>query len=408
VTSRRPLRLDGETEQHVTRRPIPAVPPPGSGDPAVSVVVVVFDNLAVTRMTLESVLANTREPSYELIVVDNGSGAAAREYLSVLAARNQHVRVLRNARNRGFPSGVNAGLAVARGDVLVVLNNDTVVTPGWLGRLAGHLCDRAIGLVGPVTNRCGNEAEIPTAYDTYDDLLTFAAGRGRRSAPVDVPVATMFCAAMRRDVLSTVGLLDERFEVGLFEDDDYSRRVRDAGFRVVYAPDVFVHHFGEATIGDLAPGGEYGRVFAINRRRFEEKWGQPWSGHTRRPDPAYETVVRRVRRQIGRCTEPGAVVVVVSKGDDALVALPDRVGWHFPRLADGTYAGHHPADDDDAIGRLERLRAEGANYLAVPTTAAWWFAHYRGFTRHIDARYERVSPPRAAAVIYRLDEGCRG
>jgi glycosyltransferase involved in cell wall biosynthesis len=343
--------------------------------------------------------------SYELVVVDNASAEATGEYLSVLAARNPHVRVLRNSRNRGFAPGVNAGLAVARGDVLVLLNNDTVVTPGWLNGLEGHLRDRATGLVGPVTNRCGNGAEVPVAYDTYGDLLAFAARRDGGTAPVDIDVAIMFCAAMRRDVLAAVGLLDERFEVGLFEDDDYSRRVRDAGFRVVCAPDVFVHHFGEATLGALVPGGGYGRLFATNQRRFEEKWGEPWSGHSRDRDPEYATVVRRARREISDCTEPGSVVVVVSKGDEALVTLPQRTGWHFPRLEDGTYAGHHPADDVDAISRLERLRADGARYFAVPATATWWFAHYRGFTRHLDGRYERISPPDAVAAVYRLDAG---
>jgi GT2 family glycosyltransferase len=92
----------------------------------------------------------------------------------------------------------------------------------------------------------------------------------------------MFCLAMRRDVYERVGPLDERFEVGMFEDDDYALRARHAGYRVVCAEDAFVHHFGEVSFNKLKPSGEYEQLFAANRRRFEEKWGTPWEPHRAR------------------------------------------------------------------------------------------------------------------------------
>ena len=98
---------------------------------------------------------------------------------------------------------------------------------------------------------------------------------------------TMFCVAMRRDIYDRVGPLDERYQVGLFEDDDYSLRVRTAGYRVVCAEDTLVHHFGEASFGKLVPTGEYAEIFEENRRRFEAKWRRPWEPHRRRESPAY-------------------------------------------------------------------------------------------------------------------------
>ena len=130
----------------------------------------------------------------------------------------------------------------------MLLNNDTVPAGDWLPRLLTHLEDPGVGLVGPVTNRAGNEAQIETAYRTFGQYMAFAEERWRRCGDqrTEIRVATMFCAAMRREVFAQVGPLDERFEIGLFEDDDYSMRVRAAGYGVVCAEGLFLHHFGQA------------------------------------------------------------------------------------------------------------------------------------------------------------------
>jgi GT2 family glycosyltransferase len=75
----------------------------------------------------------------------------------------------------------------------------------------------------------------------------------------------------------------------MFEDDDLSLRVRQAGFGVFAAEDTFIHHFGQGSFSKLA-GETYNRIFETNRKRFEEKWNQPWVAHRTRPGvrPAYE------------------------------------------------------------------------------------------------------------------------
>ncbi len=167
---------------------------------------------------------------------------------------------------------------------------------------------------------------------------------------------------MRRDVYERVGALDERFEIGLFEDDDYSPRMREAGLRVVCAEDVFVHHFGEASFGELVPTGRYGGALPRRtRRRFEEKWGVTWQPHLRRPNAWYRDLVERIREVVDRELPPDATVLVVSDGDDELLRLgASRRGWHFPQMEDGTYAGHHPGDSAEAIAHLESLREQGS------------------------------------------------
>jgi hypothetical protein len=98
-------------------------------------------------------------------------------------------------------------------------------------------------------------------------------------------------------------------------------------------------------------------------------------------------------------------VAVVSKGDQDLVQLDSVEGWHFPRTADGRYAGHHPADPADAIAHLEQLRAEGAGYFVLPSTYFWWLEYYDGLAQHLESRYRLVADCPDTCLIYDLRGG---
>jgi GT2 family glycosyltransferase len=414
-TSRWPTLLPEATVRAVLAKPLPCgrarVPdhPVGAACRRASVVVVTYNNLVYTRLCLESLLANADPPGYEVIVVDNGSTDGTPEYLGRLRRQHPQVRVVSNPANLGFARANNQGLARATGDLLVLLNNDTIVPHGALTRLLGHLRDPAIGLIGPVTNRTGNEAQIEAPYRTYGELARFARDHARAHAPtgVDLRMLAMFCVALRRDVYEGVGPLDERFGIGLFEDEDYALRVRAAGYRVVCAEDVFVHHFGQASIGKLARTGEYGELFHANRRRWEEKWRTPWQPYQRRPNLPYQHLTERIRQVVGAAVPPGATVLVVSKGDDELLRLGGRPAWHFPQAEGGAWAGHHPADSAAAIAHLEALRHRGADFLLLPQTALWWLEHYAAFGQHLEARYRRL-PYDDCCILYQLSGPAAG
>lgn len=256
--------------------------------PQATVAILTHDNLAFSRLCLESLLANTEYPNFELVVVDNASTDGTPAYLRDLAGRFPFVRLIFNDSNVGFGRGNNQALAAATGEILVLLNNDTLLPHGWLTRLAQHLTDPQLGLLGPATNRTCNEAQVDAPYETYGDFLCFAQKRavaydGLRHA---IRMPMMFCTAFRRQILEQIGSLDERFEIGMFEDEDYSLRVQAAGYQVAWAPDVYVHHAYHASIGKLLPSGRYTALFNANQQRFEEKWGICWERHRPAPLPA--------------------------------------------------------------------------------------------------------------------------
>ncbi|HEX4804555.1 MAG TPA: glycosyltransferase family 2 protein [Conexibacter sp.] len=410
VARRRPLRLPGAVQERILSAPVP-FPAGGTADadaapPAASVVVVSHDSAALTRLCVESVLANTSAPAYELIVVENGSRDGSRAYLRTLARRFAHVELILNDENRGFAAACNQGLARARGELLVLLNNDAIVAPGWLERLAAHAAAPAVGLVGPVTNRIGNEAEVPVGYETYGGFLAEAARRAeaRAGERFELPMPAMFCLALRRDVHDRLGPLDEGFGPGTLEDDDYAERARRAGCRLACAEDVLVHHFGEGSLGELFADGSHGELLAANRARFEAKWGMPWRPYERRHGDEYEDLRERVRQLVAALPAEGAVIVA-SRGDEELLRFPAHDGWHFPQTPDGVYAGHYPTDGAAAVAELERLRARGGRWFLLPKTSLWWLEHYRELRAHLSAHYREVVREEAC-VMFSL-EGAR-
>jgi GT2 family glycosyltransferase len=401
-TSRWPTRLPEQTLQTAEKLPAPQVPTARVDiKNKASIVVVTHNGLAFTKLCLTSLLSRPWPSGDELIIVDNASTDGTQAFLQDLRRQNRSVNLVINDENKGFAAANNQGLEQAKGDLLILLNPDTLLVGRWREGLARWLEKSSVGMVGPVTNRTCNEAQIDAPYKTLSELERFAEEYTRNHQGQANPIAmlAMFCVAFRREVYERVGPLDERFEVGMFEDDDYARRVRVAGYEVLCAEDVFVHHFGQGSFGTLCATDQYNQILETNRHRFEEKWNTTWKPHPRRITAEYSELRQRIRATSAKHLPPGATVAVISKGDDELVKLNGHRAWHFPQGPDGAYANIYPADGAEALEQLKAVRARGARFLLIPKPALWWLDYYRELKTHLESRCRLLNQEEACLIF---------
>lgn len=247
--------------------------------PEISVIIVTYNGIhEATIPCLESIFKHSGNEDHEIIVVDNNSSDGTQAYLTELSGRKPHLRCVLNTTNRGFAGGNNDGIRTASGSILVLLNNDTRVSEGWLAGLRASLSeDDTIGLVGPVSNAVGNEQKIFTNGVAPAEILAEGAAWVRHSKgdAFETERLGFFCVALRRETANAVGLLDEAFDLGFYEDDDYCLRTRKAGYRLVCREDVFVYHQGSSSFGKTPRKTK--ELLRNNHRRLEGKFGMRYS-----------------------------------------------------------------------------------------------------------------------------------
>jgi GT2 family glycosyltransferase/tetratricopeptide (TPR) repeat protein len=260
------------------QKPLALASANGANGQLVSIVILVLNQLEHTKACLESIAAHTPTP-HEVIIVDNGSTDGTPEFLKTWQAGHANCTVIRNESNRGFAGGNNQGLAVARGEYVLWLNNDTVVTPGWLdAMLAVSARHPETGLVGPMSNRVSGPQFVREAvYSNLTEMPAYAAQFTQANAgqSFEVVRAVGFCLLCTRAVVAQIGALDETFGSGNFEDDDYCLRTQLAGFRIRIARDSFVHHTGSQTFAGEKI--DYRSSMLRNWEIFRTKWELPAS-----------------------------------------------------------------------------------------------------------------------------------
>lgn len=241
----------------------------------ISVIILSFNNFEeTTGKCLNTLAADPDFSKWEVIVVDNASDANTKQQLNEAKQHFPLVNFIFNSSNVGFAAGNNIGIKVATGDVIILLNSDAFPSPGMLGKLIGHFAhDAQLGMVGPVTNAAGNEQCIYTKPGSMEEKINEGL-RFASSGDLDILRVyrlDFFCVAIHRQVVEKVGLLDEDFGRGYYEDLDYSLRVKAAGFKLGVAEDTFVYHRGSTSFGKMP--SETKALLKRNKRLIIKKHG---------------------------------------------------------------------------------------------------------------------------------------
>lgn len=234
-----------------------------------SIILVTYNQLNYTQICIESIRKFTKEGTYEIIVVDNASSDDTLKWLN----KQQDIKVIANEKNKGFPVACNQAINVAIGENILLLNNDTIVTPKWLKNLNDALySEKDIAVVGAISNSCSNNQQIMVNYYNIAEMINFAETLNNNNENIIEyrPRLIGFCYMIKKDVLEQVGLLDERFSPGNFEDDDLSFRILEKGYKLALCKNVFIHHFGGVSFGRSE---KYIEISNINEKKFFEKWG---------------------------------------------------------------------------------------------------------------------------------------
>lgn len=252
----------------------------------ISIVILCCNQAEITALCLQSLQRHTTWP-HQIILVDNGSTDSTPQLLEQFARQGHpglmSLSLIRNEENRGFAAGVNQALNLVQGEYIVLLNNDTVLTPHWLEGLLGVASNvPQAGLVGPVSNEVPEPQRVLPDYGiNLSGLDTFAIERRNAFAGniLGVERISGFCLLIPREILWGVGTLDERFGLGFFEDDDLGIRVRQAGYKLLVALDTYIHHWGSQTVKSL--GIDTQNWLLENHGKFKEKWGEEIAGRYR-------------------------------------------------------------------------------------------------------------------------------
>lgn len=244
-----------------------------------SIIIPTFNKLEFTKLCLESVHRFTSE-EHEIIVIINGSTDDSLQYLK---KNYPDLKLIVNQKNQGFPKACNQGMAAATGDNIVLLSNDVIVTQNWLTNLLTCLYHKPeIGMVGPVSNFVSGPQKVTGPYKTIEEMYQFAKEHNKQNPALWRRTLRLvgFCFIIKRTLLETIGMLDEQFGTGNYEDDDYCIRTTLAGYHLYIAGDVFVHHFGSISFSSE----EMRTLLTQNKYLLEKKYGIQHYGPHYNPD----------------------------------------------------------------------------------------------------------------------------
>jgi GT2 family glycosyltransferase/glycosyltransferase involved in cell wall biosynthesis len=240
-----------------------------------TVIVPVYNAPGETAACLKSLRKSIDSRAARVLVINDGSADARVAPLLKTYASAESFEILTNEKNLGYTRTINAGIRAAADDDVILLNSDTIVTPGWFDGLieaarrgdaigtSTAMGDNAGAFSFPLKDQANPKPESVSHAEHADAILRRTAAL----APVDVPTGSGFCLYIRREVFDRIGLFDEEaFPRGYGEENDFCMRALKAGFRHVISPYAYVYHVRSASFGAEKEKLIKGAVETVMRR----------------------------------------------------------------------------------------------------------------------------------------------
>jgi tetratricopeptide (TPR) repeat protein/GT2 family glycosyltransferase len=238
-----------------------------------SIVIVLNENQEHTRECIQSIEKFTPNP-HEVVLVTCNPRANSLKGIRNLINGKQSYKLIEGDKNADERRRRNQGIEASSGEYILLLNNDVVVTEGWLSGLLECLNSSPnTGIVGPMTNNTSGPQKVQhVEYVSIKELDAYARKFRERNLHRRVPHRRIvgFCMLFRRELMEKVCGLDESFGTGNFEDDDYCLLGALEGYQNVIAGDVFIHHYGSRSFTGNAI--DCGSTMTGHRKIFTEKW----------------------------------------------------------------------------------------------------------------------------------------
>jgi GT2 family glycosyltransferase len=235
-----------------------------------SVIVPVYNAPDDVRLCLDSLERNLLpDARCDLLLVNDGSSAETTALLRDFARAHSSVRLLENPENLGYLKTANRGLAEARGDVTVLLNSDTAIPSGFAERvLACFQSDPAIGVACPVSSNGAVSVPMRPGLSAADvDVMDAYL----RAWPPEYPTVILPCGdcfCVRRSVLDDVGLFDEQYHPGYYEETDFAMRSLHYGWKAVLIDNLYIYHKAHASFSQEKSN----HLLQQNKVLFDKQW----------------------------------------------------------------------------------------------------------------------------------------
>ncbi|MCK4446336.1 MAG: glycosyltransferase [Candidatus Marinimicrobia bacterium] len=328
----------------------------------VTIIILTYNALEYTKQCIQSIQEHTNYP-YEIIFVDNHSTDGTKRYLRQLVSKYPNYKLIANKQNKGFAAGNNQGMKSAKGEYILLLNNDVLVSDGWLERMVACAeADNSIGIVGPITNWISGLQKVKDVpYDDPKDFSDYAARIAKQYNKKYTPRRRIagFAMLIKRDVYEKIGGLDEQFGSGNYEDDDYCLRAKEAGFTIMVAEDVFIHHFGSKSF--KCNNIDYDKSLKRNRELFKKKW----------PEVDLESLLEKKKRlteisidlviNASNHLKSGEVVEASKMFNEVLKTNP----INQDALLGFALCAHQKNDNETALKHLNKLLELNPNHAGV-------------------------------------------